>query len=68
MEGHHGVNSLEPKTAAEINIAEGGIINRWMNCTVLNCRQLIRGPIGPQSHTRMHRRDIEAAAAVATAE
>ena len=68
MEGHHGVNSLDPKTAEEINIAEGGLINRWLNCPELNCRQLVRGPIGLQSHMRMHRRNNEVAAAAAAAE
>jgi hypothetical protein len=44
-----------PKTTAELNIAEGGIINRWITCPVEGCETICEGNNGLMIHSKVHR-------------
>lgn len=52
----HNHNGPDPKTAAEMNTAEGGIISRWLECPVEGCGKVCMGENGMNHHRRMHER------------
>jgi hypothetical protein len=60
---NHRHNGPDPKTAAEMNTAEGGLINRWLGCIVEGCGKVYKGENGMRQHSRMHARHNEADAA-----
>ena len=60
---NHRHNGPDPKTAAEMNTAEGGLINRWLGCIVEGCGKVCIGENGMRQHSRMHARHNEADAA-----
>ncbi len=55
---HDGSN---PKTSAEMNLLEGGVINRWITCPVEGCFMILDGQNGMNRHNNVH---LRAAAAV----
>jgi hypothetical protein len=61
---HGGPN---PKTSAEMNLLEGGEINRWITCPVEGCFMILDGQNGLNRHNNMHLRAEAPGADVADA-
>ena len=47
----HGHNGSDPRSIADINTAEGGIINRWKGCEI--CQGMFKSQLGLNQHKRM---------------
>lgn len=48
----HRIDGTSPKTAEELNTAEGGVSNRWRTCTVPGCNKHCKGKVGLTTHNR----------------
>ena len=48
----HRIDGTSPKTAEELNTAEGGVSNRWRTCAVAGCNKHCKGKIGLTTHNR----------------